>query len=150
HKDTAVQSEATFGPNLSRVAYKIAPEGGDAAARRWLVQWIVNPNVHSPRTRMPITHLSPKDARDIAAYLLSRKGREFDDDDEIVDESEKEPGTWSADVPAVNPDELAKLARLFLVKVPGFTPDEVDTKFLSRSGDTWAGIPPERFELGRV
>src|SRR5262249_39037245 len=77
---------------------------------------------------------------------------EFDDDDEIVDESEKEPGTWSArlDVPAVNGDELAKLARLYLVKVPGFTPDEVDAKFLRKNGDTWEGISEKRLELGRV
>src|SRR2546425_12735399 len=47
-----------FGPNLSLIAAKIKPELGDKgdkdAARRWLTQWIMNPNLHHPRTRMPV------------------------------------------------------------------------------------------------
>ena len=65
----AVESEANFGPELSRIADKLAPETG----RLWLVQWLMNPNVYHPRTRMPVTHLSPEQANDIAAWLLSQK-----------------------------------------------------------------------------
>src|SRR5439155_9638385 len=65
---------ANFAPDLSRVAAKIAPQGGDAKARRrWLVQWVLNPNVHHPRTRMPITHLTVAQACDVADWLLSQE-----------------------------------------------------------------------------
>jgi mono/diheme cytochrome c family protein len=75
----AVAGTAHFGPNLSDVAAKIAPEGGDAEARwRWLVQWILNPNVHHPRTRMPITHLTVDQAAEVAAWLMSQKPKEWD------------------------------------------------------------------------
>src|SRR5207302_5854943 len=51
----AVQSKANFAPNLSRVAVKLKAEhGGAEAGHRWLVQWLLNPNQHNPRTRMPI------------------------------------------------------------------------------------------------
>src|SRR5262249_14393318 len=73
----AVRSEANFGPNLSRLAAKIAPEGAGGqpdpeARRRWVIQWVMNPNVYHPRTRMPITHLSAEDASDVAEWLLSQ------------------------------------------------------------------------------
>jgi mono/diheme cytochrome c family protein len=69
----AVTSTAHFGPNLSDVAAKIAPDDRDPEGKwRWLVQWIMNPNVHSPRTRMPITHLDATQAAEIAAWLLSQ------------------------------------------------------------------------------
>ena len=44
----SVAGEANFGPNLSRVAAKIKPELGNDG-RRWLFQWILNPNIHHPR-----------------------------------------------------------------------------------------------------
>ena len=65
-----VVSDANFGPNLSRIANKI-PDGKDG--RLWLIQWVLNPNVHHPRTRMPVTHLDVKEAAAIADWLLSQK-----------------------------------------------------------------------------
>src|SRR5262249_3684129 len=65
----AINGEATFAPDLSRIAAKIAPESTEPdAKRRWLVQWIMDPHIHSPRSRMPVTHLKPDQAADIAAW----------------------------------------------------------------------------------
>jgi cytochrome c2 len=36
-----------------------------------LVGWIVTPPVYSPRTAMPVTGITPAEARDIAAYLYA-------------------------------------------------------------------------------
>src|SRR5262249_5664709 len=51
----AVTSEANFAPDLSRLVDKLKP-GDDG--RRWLVQWLLNPSIYHPRTRMPFTHLT--------------------------------------------------------------------------------------------
>jgi mono/diheme cytochrome c family protein len=79
----AVVSQADFGPDLSHVAAKLGDGKGNEAARRWLVQWILNPQAHHPRTRMPYTHLNPEDAAAVAAWLLSEgkdwKGEEVPD-----------------------------------------------------------------------
>ena len=71
----AVSDEAAyFAPDLSRLAAKIAPQKGDAKARRrWVVQWVLNPNIYHPRTRMPITHLTVQQACDVADWLLSQE-----------------------------------------------------------------------------
>src|SRR5579864_3291045 len=70
--------EATFGPNLSRVAAKLMPEGRAAEdARKWLVQWLLNPSHHNPRTLMPNVQLQPEDANDIAAWLLAQKATDW-------------------------------------------------------------------------
>jgi cbb3-type cytochrome oxidase cytochrome c subunit len=71
-----IKSDATFGPNLSDIAAKLVPNALDnpgqrEAARKWLIQWIVDPHVHSPRSRMPVTHLTPHEAADIAAWLFN-------------------------------------------------------------------------------
>ena len=76
HNGTAkegVTSEALFGPNLSQVPAKF---GSSATARRWLISWIINPQAHSPRSRMPQTHLTPKEASDVAAWLLDQPATE--------------------------------------------------------------------------
>ncbi len=92
-----VEGVAQFGPDLSRVAAKIKKDDG---GRAWLVQWLVNPNVHSPRTRMPITHLTVPDAAAIADWLLSRT---------------EEADTWKADaVPEPTMDTLEKLATIYV------------------------------------
>jgi mono/diheme cytochrome c family protein len=131
----AVDGQAVFGPNLSRVAAKIQPElsaeeakdpaRADAARRRWLVQWVMNPNVHHPRTRMPITHLKPEDAADIAEWLLSQK---------VTDWNEADPKA-----PAMA--DLIMLARVYLGKAPGMTPADVDA-YLPDPGKTDAATPP--------
>ena len=67
---STVLSSANYGPELSRLAIKLRP---GKEGRLWLIQWVLNPNVHSPRTRMPITHLDVKEAAAIADWLLSQK-----------------------------------------------------------------------------
>ncbi len=124
--------EANFGPNLSRLAAKIAPEIAgekdmEEAKRRWVVQWVLNPTVYHPRTRMPITHLSPEDAADIAAWLLGQKVTDWDD---------KGPGEPTK-------EDLVSLARVYLGKAPGFTRADVDT-ILPATGGELPGILGER------
>jgi len=105
-----VTSTAQFGPNLSRLAGKLGTQAGDPeSGRRWLVRWILNPNVHFPRTRMPITHLSPAEANDVALWLLSVKV-----DDSWIKETPAEPTT----------QDLKNLARVSLSR--SFTRSEVD------------------------
>src|SRR5262249_11812345 len=111
--------------NLSRLAAKIAPEiadknGLEEAKRRWVIQWVLNPTVYHPRTRMPITHLSPEDAADVAEWLLSQK---------VTDWEEKGPEEPTK-------ADLIALARLYLGKAPGFTRAEVDEI-----------LPPDKGEL---
>jgi cytochrome c1 len=38
-----------------------------------LVGWIVNPKAYNARTAMPLTGISESEARDVAAYLYSRR-----------------------------------------------------------------------------
>jgi mono/diheme cytochrome c family protein len=79
----AVSSKAQFAPNLSQTAAKIAPENGDADGKwRWLIQWITNPSVYHPRTRMPVTHLSKDEAAEIAAWLMSQPVKDYAKDPE--------------------------------------------------------------------
>ncbi|MFE1599579.1 c-type cytochrome [Methylobacterium sp. ID0610] len=37
-----------------------------------LVAWIVDPPAHAPRTAMPVTGITPDEARDVAAYLYAQ------------------------------------------------------------------------------
>ncbi len=64
-----IHSDAVFGPNLTQVAEKL---GKTPDAHKWLRQWIMNPQVHSPRSRMPVTHLNKEEAADLAAWLLAQ------------------------------------------------------------------------------
>jgi mono/diheme cytochrome c family protein len=126
----AVHGEANFGPNLSRIAAKIAPEvGGKPAARRWLVQWIMNPTVYHLRTRMPVTHLNEKDAGDVADWLLSQK---------VTDWDQKGPAE-----PALK--DLVTLARVYLIKAPGMTPQDVDD-YLPVEAAERPGVLKERMD----
>lgn len=101
-----VMSEAQFGPNLSQVAEKLGASKGDKkSARRWLTQWIVDPHVHSPRSRMPVTHLTADEAADIAEWLLSQPAQDLGDD-------------WnSIAVAKPAPETLKNLARVYLVRI---------------------------------
>jgi mono/diheme cytochrome c family protein len=128
-EDAPIESDSNFGPNLSRIAAKIKPQGGDVAKRRWLVQWVLNPNVHYSRTRMPVTHLKPDEAGDVAEYLLGN---------EVLRSQE----TTVADPPAPEFVTLKKLARVYLLKAPGMTRAKVD-KILPADGETADGIPED-------
>src|SRR5262249_944060 len=68
-------TEPQFGPDLSHPAGKLGAEGKnkDKSAANWLVYWIKNPHVHSPRSRMPsIPDIAGQEAADIAAWLLAQ------------------------------------------------------------------------------
>ncbi len=132
----AVVSEASFGPELSRIADKLAPTDSKMTARRWLVQWIINPNVYHPRTRMPITHLSVKDANDVAAWLLAQKTAWKGQEPTVPTDDGKER--------APTLDDYRALARVYLAKAPGMTRSDVDT-FLPAEGEM-PGIPKARLE----
>jgi mono/diheme cytochrome c family protein len=121
-----VTSEQYFGPDLSRLAAKIAPvEGGPDARRRWLVQWIMDPKVHSPRTRMPITHLNVAQAADVAAWLLAQPLEGWDP---------------QSDLPVPTSEAIANLARVFLIKAPGMTRQDVDDILKPTDGGKHQGL----------
>jgi mono/diheme cytochrome c family protein len=122
----AARSSANFGPELSRIAAKIRPEAQGVDGRRWLIQWLLNPNVYHPRTRMPVTFLSPQDAADIAAWLLSQPVNDW----EVVDPAKP------------SKQDLVALARVYLVKAPGVTAKELDERF-PLEGKV-KGLPAER------
>jgi mono/diheme cytochrome c family protein len=108
-----VTGDAHFGPNLSRLAAKVSGDNG----RRWLIQWVINPNVYHPRTRMPITHLDAKQAGQVADWLLSQK--QFEGDKDYQDWKAKDPG-------APSKEKLVNLARVYLRKAPAVNPLKVD------------------------
>jgi mono/diheme cytochrome c family protein len=130
----AALGDANFGPNLSRIAAKIAPEiadekGIEEAKRRWIVQWVLNPTVYHPRTRMPITHLTPEDAADVAEWLLSQK---------VTDWNEKGPAEPTK-------EDFVALARVYLAKAPAFTRADVDAILPTSPGDI-PGVLKERLD----
>jgi mono/diheme cytochrome c family protein len=134
-----LKSDAHFGPNLSRIAAKIAPKDKDG--RRWLVQWIMNPNVHFPRTRMPITHLKPEEAAAIADWLLKQPS-------EGTAVRATETADWDkADIPEPSLQDLANLARVYLLKVPGMTQVDVEEVLGKKDVSEAKGISPERAEI---
>ncbi len=98
-----ILGEANFGPNLSQISEKLASGGG----AKWLVNWLQNPQAHSPRSRMPSTHLTGQEAADLAAWLLAQKATELGDD-------------WAGlSVPAPDEKALKDLARVYLVRILG-------------------------------
>jgi cbb3-type cytochrome oxidase cytochrome c subunit len=60
--------ESNFGPDLTRIAAKFDAKNN----RKWLVQWLLNPTAHSPRTLMPSVHLNTEEADTIAGWLLAQ------------------------------------------------------------------------------
>jgi mono/diheme cytochrome c family protein len=98
-----IASDAVFGPNLSQVAEKL---GKTPEARKWLIQWIVNPHVHSPRSRMPVTHLTPNEAADVAAWLLAQRA-----DDAVG------PDWKTLEVTPPATDDLKNLAKVYLARM---------------------------------
>ncbi len=103
----AVDGHAEFAPNLSLIASKLGTKPGDEeSARRWLVQWILNPTLHHPRTRMPYTHLEPSEASDIALWLLGEGKNRAPD------------AAWAqAPIPDPSDDTLKALTRVYLGRV---------------------------------
>jgi len=54
--------------HLSRIAAKLAPSLATPRTALWLVQWLLNPNIHHPRTGMPITQLEVREPPAIADW----------------------------------------------------------------------------------
>ncbi|HMF14803.1 MAG TPA: c-type cytochrome, partial [Gemmataceae bacterium] len=124
---------ADFGPNLSRLTAKLGTAVGDkASAHRWLVQWIIDPKVHSPRTRMPITHLDVKEASDLADWLLAQ------------------PADWEGtDVAAPTIDTLKELMAMNLVKfLPRATVDRLKKEGFS--ADEITAMEKDRWEADEL
>src|SRR5262249_32464614 len=108
--------------------------------RTWLVQWIMNPNIHHPRTRMPITHLTAEQAAAVADWLLSQ---------EVKGTDAPNPGGWDVPDPAApGTDDLVALARVYLAKAPGMTHQDVE-EILPPTGTTRPGLTVERARLIR-
>jgi mono/diheme cytochrome c family protein len=104
----AIHSEAHFGPTLSQVKAKLGTKPGkegEASARTWLIHWITNPSLHSPRTRMPVTHLDKDEAAAVAEWLLSQPATELGAD-------------WK-DLKVAQPEQqaLEDLAKVYLVRI---------------------------------
>ena len=71
-------AHANFGPNLSNIGDKFGLDD-TPAARRWMYNWLKNPSLYHPRTKMPNLYLDPipdeegttDPAADIAVYLMN-------------------------------------------------------------------------------
>jgi cbb3-type cytochrome oxidase cytochrome c subunit len=55
--------ERRFGPDLSRIGSKARPE--------WIYRWVQDPRSLNPDTRMPDLRLTPQEALDVTAYLMT-------------------------------------------------------------------------------
>jgi cytochrome c2 len=62
-------SYRTYGPNLDATGSKV-----DAG---WLYAWVRDPKAYWPQTHMPSLRLTPKEAADITAYLMSLRNDGF-------------------------------------------------------------------------
>jgi mono/diheme cytochrome c family protein len=70
----ALHNDTNFGPNLSRIISKLGTKPDDPqSARKWLINWLLSPTSHNPRTLMPYTQITEADADDIASWLLAQK-----------------------------------------------------------------------------
>ena len=112
----AIPSEADFGPNLTQVKEKLVKNGGDTKqARLWLTNWIKNPTIHNPRTRMPVTHLSDQEVADVAAWLLAQDIPSDKKTGKVAEDIQGEK--WATtDVAAPSDKDLKDLAEVYLVR----------------------------------
>ncbi len=120
-----VKSDAIFGPDLSQIKEKLvrlASDDGNAKereaarerARVWLSNWIKNPNIHSPRTKMPIVPMTDQENLHIVQWLLNQEATGLG----VVDEVPVREGRWR-DVKVSEPkkDVYYKLAKVYLKRV---------------------------------
>jgi len=102
----SILSSAEFGPNLGQLVEKLGKKQGDKqSARVWLTQWIMDPHVHSPRSRMPVTHLEATQAADVAEWLLSQPAMDL--------------GAEWKDIAVAEPtdEDLKKLAKVYFTRL---------------------------------
>jgi cytochrome c2 len=64
-------AQGHVGPNLAHVGDRLYIGGVVTNTPDNLVRWIVNPRAIDPKTAMPVTGVTPDEARDAAAYLYS-------------------------------------------------------------------------------
>jgi cytochrome c len=60
------------GPPLTGIGKRVFIGGIVSNTPDNLIEWIANPRGLSPRTAMPVTGISPDEARDVAAYLYAQ------------------------------------------------------------------------------
>jgi cytochrome c1 len=60
-----------IGPPLTKVGERVYLAGMLPNTPDNLVRWIVNPKGVNPQTAMPVTGISEREARDVAAFLLA-------------------------------------------------------------------------------
>jgi cytochrome c2 len=64
-------ADGQVGPSLAGVAARVYIAGVATNTPDSLIQWIVNPRSLNPKTAMPVTGISPEEARHVAAYLYT-------------------------------------------------------------------------------
>ena len=65
------QAKGQVGPSLQGFAARVYVGGVTTNTPDSLIQWIENPRSLDPKTAMPITGISRKEARHVAAYLYT-------------------------------------------------------------------------------
>ena len=68
-RDYNPPSFSRFAPELSGIGSKVTSD--------WLYSWLIEPTHYAPDTKMPSMRLTPEEAADIAAYLMTLKNEEF-------------------------------------------------------------------------
>ncbi|AHM05094.1 putative cytochrome c class I protein [Roseibacterium elongatum DSM 19469] len=68
-------ARGSVGPHLGGFADRAYVAGVLPNTPDGLVRWLVNPVVHAPRTAMPDLGVTEAQARDMAAYLYTLRGR---------------------------------------------------------------------------
>ena len=64
-------ADATVGPPLTQVARRMYLAGHIENTPENMMRWIEHPHAHDPKTAMPEMGVSPRDSRDIVAYLYT-------------------------------------------------------------------------------
>jgi cytochrome c2 len=67
------RANGLVGPQLNSIARRVYVAGMLPNSPDNLIRWIVNPREVNPKTAMPVTGISEREARDVAAYLYSLK-----------------------------------------------------------------------------
>jgi cytochrome c2 len=65
------QAKGQVGPSLQGFAARVYVGGVTTNTPESLIQWIENPRSIDPKTAMPITGISSREARHVAAYLYT-------------------------------------------------------------------------------
>jgi mono/diheme cytochrome c family protein len=68
------EAAGQIGPPLNNLARQGYVGGVVQNTSENLIDWIVDPRAIDPMSAMPRTGISPREARDVAAYLLSLRG----------------------------------------------------------------------------